>query len=263
VLDPGAGLLAIVDIRSQFCDTSMHPFCSKRMTIVNAISQVWPRQPRWTFGGSLLLADAYPNRYVLGLGFGGPRPDTRPLQAMRDYLDAMDAVETPNPRPKAPLHRILAAYGPKMLELARERADGALTYHVSVAHTAEAREILGPAAFLGVEHAVLFDTDPVKARATAREHLAPYLQAPYNLAKFRRLGYSEEDLGDGGSDRFVDDLVFWGDVDTIVAKLHWHIEAGADHVAAQVIGIEPGHSSMPQWRTLGEALLAGSTAAEA
>lgn len=232
--------------------------CTERMTVGNAIAQVWPRQPRWTFGGGRLLADAYPDRYVLGLGFGGePKADTTPLRTMREYLDAMDAVETPNPRPRAALHRILAAYGPKMLELARDRADGALTYHVSVTHTARAREILGSAAFLGVEHAVLLEADPGTARATAREHLAPYLETPYNLAKFRRLGYTDEDLADGGSDRFVDDLVFWGDVDAIVAKLRGHLEAGADHVAAQVIGIEPGRSAMPQWRLLSEALVTG------
>jgi hypothetical protein len=102
---------------------------------------------------------------------------------------------------------------------------------------------------------VLFESDPDKARATAREHLQPYLTTPYNIAKFRRLGYAEEDIAGGGSDRIVDDLVFWGDRDAIVDKLHGHVEAGADHVAAQVIGVEPGRSAMPYWRLLGEALL--------
>jgi probable F420-dependent oxidoreductase len=131
------------------------------------------------------------------------------------------------------------------LELARDRSAGALTYHVNVTHTAQTREILGPDAFLGVEHAVLFESGPDKARAIAREHLHPYLNTKYNLAKFRRLGYSEEEITNGGSDRLVDDLVFWGDLDTIVEKLHAHVEAGADHVGVQVIGIEPGQSAMP------------------
>jgi probable F420-dependent oxidoreductase len=230
--------------------------CTERMHIINGIAQIWSRGARWTYGASLLLADAYPSRHVLGLGFGGEeRPGTTPMAAMIEYLDEMDALKTPNPTPKAPVHRILAAYGPKMLALARDRSAGAHCYKVNVAHTARARETLGPDAFLGVEHAVLFESDPGKARAIAREHLDTYLNGKYNIAKFRRLGYSEEDITNGGSDRFVDDFVFWGDLDTIVEKLHAHVEAGADHVGVQVIGIEPGQSAMPYWRMLGDALL--------
>ncbi|WP_169946898.1 TIGR03620 family F420-dependent LLM class oxidoreductase [Microbispora sp. H11081] len=232
---------------------------TRRLRVVNGIAQIWSRQARYAYGAALLLADAYPGRHVLGLGFGGvPQPGVTPLAAMAGYLDEMDGIETPNPRPETPIRRILAAYGPKMLELARDRAAGALTYHVTVAHTARAREILGPGAFLGVEHAVLFERDPARARAVAREHLHPYLTSPYNIAKFRRLGYPDEEIANGGSDRLVDDLVFWGDPDTVVAKLRGHVEAGADHVAVQVIGIEPGRSAMPQWRMLGDALLPAS-----
>jgi probable F420-dependent oxidoreductase len=231
--------------------------CTEQMRVINGIAQIWSRGARWAYGAGLLLADAYPDRHVLGLGFGGGQgqgPGAKPLAAMTAYLDEMDALQTPNPLPKAPMRRILAAYGPKMLELAGERTAGAQTYHVNVAHTAQAREILGPDAFLGVEHAVLFESDPGKARAIAREHLHPYLNSPYNVAKFRRLGYSEEEIA-GAGDRIVDDLVFWGDLDTIVEKLHAHVAAGADHVAVQVIGIEPGESAMQYWRMLGEALL--------
>ncbi|MFD8001692.1 TIGR03620 family F420-dependent LLM class oxidoreductase [Streptomyces mirabilis] len=229
--------------------------CTEQMRIINGIAQIWSRGARWAYGAALLLADAYPDRHVLGLGFGGGQgAASKPLASMTAYLDEMDALQTPNPLPKAPMRRIMAAYGPKMLELARERTAGAQTYHVNVAHTAQARDILGPDAFLGVEHAVLFESDPDKARAIARKHLHIYLNTPYNIAKFRRLGYSEEEIA-GGSDRIVDDLVFWGDLDTIVEKLHAHVEAGADHVAVQVIGIEPGESAMPYWRLLGEALL--------
>jgi probable F420-dependent oxidoreductase len=230
--------------------------CTERIHIINGVAKVTTREAQWMVGGSRLLADAYPNRYVLGLGLGDyNRPGTTPMAAMTKYLDDMDALETPNPAPAAPLQRILAAYGPKMLGLARDRAAGAHTYKVNVAHTAQAREILGPDAFLGVEHAVLFESDPDKARAIARDHLDLYLNAKFNIAKFRRLGYSEEDISNGGSDRFVDDFVFWGDLDTIVEKLRAHVEAGADHVGVQVIGIKPGQSAMPYWRKLGDALL--------
>lgn len=227
---------------------------TERMTIVNGIAQIWSRKARWAYGASLLLADAYPDRHVLGLGFGGePRPGVKPVAAMVEYLDELDALQTPNPA--VPIRRVLAAYGPRMLELARDRSAGAQTYHVNVAHTAQARRILGPDAFLAVEHAVLFETDPDRARTLAREHLHPYLNTPYNVAKFRRLGYTDDEITGGGSDRIVDDLVFWGDLDTIVEKLRAHVAAGADHVAVQVIGIEPGQTAMPHWRLLGDALL--------
>jgi probable F420-dependent oxidoreductase len=176
---------------------------------------------------------------------------------MAGYLDELDALNSSHAAPQPPMHRILAAYGPRMLELARDRSAGAHTYHVNVAHTARAREILGPDSFLGVEQAVLFETDPDRARAIARRHLTVYLDPgnTYNLAKFRRLGYSEQDISNGGSDRFIDELVFWGGPSTIARRLNAHVEAGADHVAVQVIGIDPGQSAMPYWRMLGKALL--------
>jgi len=229
--------------------------CTEKMHVINGIAQIWSRGARWTHGGSRLLADAYPDRHVLGLGVSGSHPTGTPLAAMNAYLDELDALATPNPAPQVPIRRILAAYGPKMLELARDRTAGAHTYKVNVAHTHHARETLGPNAFLGVEHAVLFESDAAIARAIAREHLHVYLNTPYNVAKFRRLGYSEDEIANGGSDRLVDDLVFWGDLDTIVTKLRGHAEAGADHVGVQVIGIEPGTSAMPYWRMLGDALL--------
>ncbi|MFH9089532.1 TIGR03620 family F420-dependent LLM class oxidoreductase [Streptomyces sp. NPDC017673] len=242
--------------RDAFTHAGLLLSATRRLTVVNGIARIWSREARWTHGAALLLADAYPGRHVLGLGFGGdPRPGVKPLAAMSAYLDELDTLETPNPRPETPVRRLLAAYGPKMLRLARDRAAGAHTYHVNTAHTAEAREILGPDAFLAVEHAVLFETDPVRARGLAREHLRGYLQTPYNLAKFRRLGYTDDDLSGGGSDRLVDDLVFWGDPDTVVRKLRGHVDAGADHVAVQVIGVRPGESALPHWRSLADALL--------
>ncbi|MDX3193408.1 TIGR03620 family F420-dependent LLM class oxidoreductase [Streptomyces sp. MN03-5084-2B] len=227
---------------------------TEHLTVVNGIAQIWSREAQRTRGGALLLADAYPDRHLLGLGFGAGKPGAKPLRAMNDYLDTLDTGKNVNPAPSAPIRRILAAYGPKMLELARDRSAGAHTYHVTPEHTAQAREILGAEPFLGVEHAVLFETDAAKAREIARKHLHVYLTTPYNIAKFLRLGYTEEDI-DGGSDRIVDDLVFWGDLETITAKLQAHLDAGADHVGVQVIGVEPGTSAMPHWRRLTEALL--------
>ncbi|RBQ14928.1 LLM class F420-dependent oxidoreductase [Spongiactinospora rosea] len=241
--------------REAFTHAGLLLAATRRMRIVNAIANIWLRGAWAAHGAARLLGDAYPGRYVFGLGVGGrPKPGTKLLTAMSDYLDELDSLETPNPAPDVPVRRILAAYGPKMLALAGERTDGAHTYHVNVEHTANAREIIGPDVFLGVEQAVLFEPDPAKARAIAREHLRLYLNSPYNIAKFRRLGYSEEEIGGGGADRIVDDLVVWGDLDTITARLHAHVEAGADHVAVQVLGVEPGASAMPYWRMLGDAL---------
>jgi probable F420-dependent oxidoreductase len=219
-----------------------------RIQIVNGIAQVTARSASATHGAAALLREAYPGRHLLGLGVGQGRPGVKPLAIMTEYLDELDSVKDPTPR-------VLAAYGPKMLALARDRADGAHTYHVPVAHTGQARELLGADTFLAVEHAVLFETDPDKARTIAREHLHVYLTTPFNIAKFRRLGYTEDDLSAGGSDRIVDDLVFWGDLDTIVAKLRGHVDAGANHVAVQVVGIAPGESALPRWRALADALL--------
>lgn len=242
--------------REAFTHAAFLLSCTERMHIINGIAQISAREPQQAYGAALLLADAYPGRHVLGLGVGRSRPGIKPVAAMTAYLDELDALTPPDSGPQAPVRRILAAYGPRMLELARDRSAGAHTYHVNVAHTAQARQILGPDAFLGVEHAVLFDTEPDTARATARKHLRTYLDpgSTYNLAKFRRLGYTEDDLSNGGSDRFVDDLVYWGSLDAITEKLHVHLDAGADHVAVQVIGTQPGQSAMPYWRMLGEAL---------
>jgi probable F420-dependent oxidoreductase len=229
---------------------------TRRIRVLNAIALIWSRQARWTHTAALLLADAYPDRYALGLGFGGTdQPGTTPLTAMGAFLDELDAQAPIIPAPASPPPRFLAAYGPKMLALARDRTDGAMTYKVTPEHTVQARAVLGDDSFLAVEHAVLLERDSATARAIAREHLQPYLAGKFNVAKFRRLGYSEADLSDGGSDRFVDDFVFWGDVDAVAEKLRRYHEAGADHVAVQVIGVAPGASALPQWRLLAEALL--------
>lgn len=219
---------------------------TKEITVVNGIAQVTARSAVAAHGGAALLADAYPGRHLLGLGIGQGRPGAKPLAVMREYLDELDMLGA--------VPRVLAAYGPRMLALAGDRALGAHTYHVNVAHTAGAREVLGPDAFLAVEHAVLFEEDPATARAIAREHLHTYLTTPFNVAKFRRLGYTDDDIDHGGSDRIVDDLVFWGSPETIVARLRGHLDAGADHVAVQVIG---AGDAMPRWRLLGAALRGG------
>jgi len=228
---------------------------TERMVIANGIARIGDRSPRATAAGQRTLADAYPDRHLLGLGVGRPKPNgAKPLDAMRAYLDEMDHVEIPSPEPKHKPVRVLAAYGPAMMQLAAERASGAHTYKVTVEHTAWARKILGPDSLLAVEQAIMIERDPEVARRVARAHLGYYLKTPQNLAKFRRLGYGEKDLADGGSDRLIDALVAWGGIDRIVARIRAQLEAGADHVGVQVIGVEPGDATMSRWRLLAEAL---------
>lgn len=174
---------------------------------------------------------------------------------MRAYLDAMDSIALLTPISPVQPARLLAAYGPAMLRLASERSAGAHTYKVTPEHTAYARQILGPDAVLAVEQAVIFERDPQQARAIARSHLEIYVQLVPHLEKWKRLGFTESDFTAGGSDRLIDALVAWGDLDTIAARLHTHLDAGATHVGIQVLGIAPGLAARREWRWLAKALL--------
>jgi probable F420-dependent oxidoreductase len=155
----------------------------------------------------------------------------RPLERMRQYLDAMD--QAPARLPPTPVPRVLAALRPRMLELARDRADGAHTYFVPTAHTARARAALGPDRLLIPEQAIIVDENPVAARMTARRHTKFYLELPNYVNNLRQLGFSDEDFADAGSDRLVDAIVAWGAPDAIAARISEHLDAGADHVLLQ------------------------------
>ena len=151
---------------------------------------------------------------------------------------------------------MLAALGPKMLELAAAKALGAHPYFVPVEHTAFARETLGEGPMLCPEQAVVLSTDPETARAAARQHMATYLTLPNYTNNLRRFGWGDDDFADGGSDALVDAIVAWGDEAAIVARVRDHLDAGADHVCVQVLGENAAALPMPQWRALAPALLA-------
>jgi probable F420-dependent oxidoreductase len=187
--------------------------------------------------GASTLAEAWQGRFVLGLGVshlpmvsGRGHQYGKPLPAMRAYLDAMDATPYDAPVP-GPVPRVLAALRPKMLELAATRAHGAHPYFVTPEHTRRARQILGPDPLLAPEQAVVADTDPARARATARQYAAPYLSMPNYLNNLRELGFSDSDFKDGGSDALIDALVPWGDPESLAERIREHHRAGADHVA--------------------------------
>ena len=239
-----------------------------RITVGTGIAQIWGRDPLSMNAGWKTLSEAFPGRFVLGLGVShqpmveGLRGQTyeRPLAAMREYLERMDAAMYVAAEPAEPPRRVLAALGPKMLTLAAERTDGAHPYNVPPEHTAGAREILGPEKLLAPEQAVLLETDPTEARRIGRSHVAIYRDLPNYMNNLRRFGITDDDIADGGSDRLVDMLVAWGDVDAIRARVQAHLDAGADHVAVQVLTPERGTVPLDEWRELAPALLSGPAA---
>jgi probable F420-dependent oxidoreductase len=236
---------------------------TSRIGVGTGIAQIYGRDAMTMIGGWKTVSDAFPGRFVLGLGVShqpmieGLRHQTYgpPLTAMREYLDRMDGALYVAAEPTVPPTRVLAALGPKMLALAAERADGAHPYNVPPEHTARAREILGPEKLLAPEQAVVLETDPDEARRIGREHLAVYLDLPNYMNNLRRFGITDDDLANGGSDRLVDTLVAWGDVDAIRARVQEHLDAGADHVAVQVLAPERAAVPLDDWRQLAPALL--------
>ena len=218
---------------------------SRRITVATGIASIWARDPMAMANGGRTLEEAYPGRFVLGLGVSHPFLNEQraleyasPLAHMRDYLDQMDGAPYAGPPASLP-PRLLGALGPKMLELARDRTAGAHPYFVPVEHTRRAREVLGPSPLLAPEQAVVFETDPERAREIARRYTNTYLPLASYRANLRRLGVQESDQVDGGSDRLVDMLVAWGGPDRIIERIQAHIDAGADHVAVRILAEDP------------------------
>jgi probable F420-dependent oxidoreductase len=169
---------------------------------------------------------------------------------MRGYLDSLDVAAPAVPA----ADRVLAALGPRMLELSRDRAAGAHPYLVPVEHTARAREILGSGPMLAPEQAVVLERDADRARTIARGHLETYLALPNYANNLRRLGFGDDDFANGGSNRLVDALVAWGDEAAIAARVDEHRAAGADHVCIQVLGARGGGLPRTEWAALAPAL---------
>ncbi|GAA4502690.1 LLM class F420-dependent oxidoreductase [Actinoallomurus oryzae] len=212
---------------------------TERMLVATGIANIYGRDAVAAANGAATLDDAWPDRFVLGLGVSHAPSVTsrghdygRPVATMRTYLDAMDSAESALP---VAVPRVLAALRPRMLELARTHAQGAHTYFTTPAHTARAREVLGEDAILAVEQAVVVGTDAEAARAAAREYAAFYLRLPNYRNHLRELGFSEADLDGGGSDALIDAIVPSGDPDALAERVRAHHDAGADHVCVQPI----------------------------
>jgi probable F420-dependent oxidoreductase len=235
---------------------------TRRLVVASGIANIWVRDPMAMVAGSNALAEAHPGRFVLGLGVSHPPQVSprghaygKPVATMRAYLEAMNASEYTGPRPPEPVPRLLGALRPAMLELAATMSDGAHPYLVPVEHTRRARAILGREKLLATEQFVVLEDDPAEARRLGREALAWYLTLPNYTDNLRWLGFSEEDLADGGSNALVDALVAWGDEEAIRERVLDHLQAGADHVCIQPIGQGSDGLGIEQLRRLGPALL--------
>lgn len=230
-----------------------------RVVVATGILNLWMHPAAEVAAGHARLGRSHPGRFLLGLGVshaplvdaGRPGRYRTPLRATRRYLDELDRAAPPVPVAE----RALAALGPRMLALARERSAGAHPYLVTPAHTRAARAALGPTPVLAPEQAVVLETDPARARAIGRSHLAIYLTLPNYVQNLRRIGFGDADLRDGGSDHLVDALVAWGDEAALRRRVDEHRDAGADHVCVQVLTDDLAGLPRAEWRRLAAALV--------
>lgn len=236
---------------------------TRRLVVATGIANIFARDPVTMAAAQKTVTEAYPDRFLLGMGVShaplvegvrGHRYD-KPLTTMRNYLDAMDAAPFLAVPPTTAPVRVIGALHPKMLKLAAERTAGAHPYFVPPEHTAQARQIMGKGALLAPEQAVVLETDASKARDIARGHMMTYLALPNYVNNLKRLGFTDDDVANGGNDRLVDAIVAWGDIDAIVRRVKAHHDAGADHVCVQVLDPDPRQLPLRQWRELAPALL--------
>ncbi len=224
---------------------------TERLTAATGIVNVWQSEPQTVAAERAQLVTNFPDRFMLGIGIGHPEATSdykHPLTAMRNFLDGLDAAQRPVP----PEERCLAALGPKMLDLSRERAAGTHTYFVSPEHTRFARERVGPDKLVAPEMACVLDTDVEGARVKAREYAKTYLGLSNYTNNLLRFGFTEADIADGGSDRLIDVIIPHGSAEEIAAAAREHLDAGADHVCLQTVGV----TGVPvdEWTALAAAL---------
>jgi probable F420-dependent oxidoreductase len=235
-----------------------------RITVATGVASIWGRDAVTAVAAGATVAEAYPDRLVVGLGVSHRTivEDVRgqayraPLARMRAYLEAMAAAPYQAAGPPEPPPVVLAALGPRMLALAAEHSAGAHTYFVPVEHTAAARAALGSGALLAVELAVVLEADAARAREVARGYTERYLRLENYRNNLARLGWSDDDLAGAGTDRLVDALVAWGDEAAIATRVRAHLDAGADHVCIQVVEADRSQLCLDRLAALAPALLA-------
>jgi probable F420-dependent oxidoreductase len=227
------------------------------LIIATGIANIYHREPGVTLAAQNTLAEQSDNRFLLGLGVShkplveGLRGLTYgpPVATMRDYLDKMAASPYTGPPPKDKPPTVIAALGPKMLELSSEKCDGAHPYFTSPSHTKMARDVMGPDRLLCVEQKVIFETDPAKARDIARKTAQTYQRLPNYRNNWLRMGLGEADIDGDGSDTFIDATFAWGEIDAIKSRVQEHYDAGASHVCVQPIH-PAGRIGDIDWRVL-------------
>lgn len=249
--------------RNPFAHAALLFTATEKLVVATGIANIYHRHPAMSQQSANTLAEQSGGRFVLGIGVShaplveGVRgvPYGKPVATMRQYLADMAKAPYTSIPPAEPPPVVIAALGPKMLELARDEAAGAHPYWTTPDHTAQAREILGPDKWLCVEQKVVLCSDPEKARAAGRQALAMYAMLPNYRNNWLRLGYTEDDLADGGSDRLIDGLVAWGDEKAIADRVKAHRDAGASHVCIQPLDPD-GNMANVDWNVL-EALAPG------
>jgi probable F420-dependent oxidoreductase len=214
---------------------------TSRLGVASGILNIWGRDPVATANGARTLEDAYPGRFVLGLGISHAHvvqarghEYRRPVETMSAYLDGMDAAPYLGHEPAEGTPRLLAALAPRMLTLAADRAAGSITYFVPPEHTVVARQALGSGGFLAVEQAVVLEEDPARAREIARPFYDFYAGADNYRRNLLRLGWTETEIDDG-DDRLIDALVAHGSDEAIASRVRAQFDAGADHVCIQAL----------------------------
>lgn len=206
---------------------------TETLQVATGIVNIWTADAAEVAESYHRIEKAFPGRFLLGVGVGHPEHTqqyTKPYQALVDYLDVLDSAKVPTSR------RVLAALGPKVLKLAAQRSAGAHPYLTTPVHTGQARELLGPTVLLAPEHKVVLTDDAAAAREIGRQTVDFYLGLSNYVNNWKRLGFTDDDLERPGSDRFIDAVVAYGSPDQIAARLTEHLQAGADHVAIQVLG---------------------------
>jgi probable F420-dependent oxidoreductase len=249
--------------RDPFVSAAVLLSATEKLKIATGIANIYARDPMTMAAGQKTLAEAFPGRFLLGMGVshghlvaGVRKHDwSKPYSYMVDYLDKMDKALFMAVGPQEDPGRLLAALGPKMLKLSAERANGSHPYFTTPDHTVIARETMGPDALLAPEQMVVLESDPTEARRIARAGMKIYLGLPNYFNNLRRIGFTEEDWENGGSDRLVDAIVAWGSEEMIAARVAEHHAAGADHVCVQVLTDNPRQAPVEEWRRLASVLL--------
>ena len=213
----------------------VEPILEKTTTlkVATGIVNIWTAAAGPVADSFHRIDKAYPGRFLLGIGVGHPEAHTdyrKPVDALNDYLDKLDEYGVPKNR------RVVAALGPRVLKLSAQRSAGAHPYLTTPGHTAKARQLIGPSAFLAPEHKVVLTTDSEQARALGRKALDIYLNLTNYVSNWKRLGFTDDDVRRPPSDKLVDAVVAYGTPDEIAKRLNEHIEAGANHVPIQILG---------------------------